>query len=118
MQEKKLWYFATPYSDPSPAVVESRYLQALVLEVELIHMGYCLLAPIAMSHQQAQRFGLPGHFEFWKDRDELFIDRCDGVIVADIPGWKESRGVTAEIAYAKAQGKPVLLYTAGELVDI
>lgn len=110
-----LWYFATPYSHPDPAVVESRYLQALVMEVELINRGYMLLAPIAASHQQAQRFNLPGDFEFWQERDRLFIDRCDGVIIGDIPGWRESKGVTAEIAHATAQKKPVYLYSNQEL---
>jgi len=104
---ESVYYFASPYSDPDPAVREHRYVDTIDIATKLINHGYCLLEPIAMSHHHAQRFGLPSGYDFWKTRDRKFIEITDGVIVLMLPGWKESVGVTDEIQYALSLGKPV-----------
>ena len=103
----KVYYFASPYSNEDAYVREQRYLDALYAATELTKRGFTLIEPIAMSHQHSQRFGLPGVYEFWQERDRKFIQISDGVIVLTIPGWQESKGVTDEIQFAKSIGRPV-----------
>ena len=102
-----LYYFASPYSDPDPYIRERRYIDTIKIATELIHLGFILLEPIAMSHHHAQRFGLPSGYAFWKSRDRKFIERSDAIIVCQLHGWDKSVGVTDEIEYAQELGKPV-----------
>jgi nucleoside 2-deoxyribosyltransferase len=98
------YYWASPYSHPDKAVMEARYQEASDLAVEFIKEGFFLIEPIAMCHHKDQ---LPKGYEYWKTRDRRFIKKSDAVIVCLMDGWKESVGVTDEIAYAKELGKPV-----------
>jgi hypothetical protein len=102
-----VYYFASPYSDPDPLVKETRYLQTIQASSELVKKGFILIEPIAMSHHQAQRFGLPTGYDFWKTRDRKFIEISNGVIVLMLDGWKQSKGVQDEIAYARLMHKPI-----------
>jgi Domain of unknown function (DUF1937) len=45
--------------------------------------------------------------EFWQQHDMAFLSVCDEVMVLKLDGWAQSVGVQAEIAAAKALGKPV-----------
>jgi hypothetical protein len=107
LPKEVVYYFASPYTSPDPYIRERRYLDVIKVATDLIHQGYTLLEPIAMSHHHAQRFGLPSGYEFWKKRDRTFIEISDGVLVCMLDGWQESIGVTDEIHYAKSLGKPV-----------
>jgi hypothetical protein len=111
----KLYYLASPYSSKDPMVVEDRYLQQQRIAAELIKQGYMLITPIEMCHNLAQNYDLPRGYEYWKERDRLLVSKCDGVIVCIMDGWKESIGVTDEIAYARSLGREVLYYLNGEL---
>lgn len=100
-------YLASPYSHPDPAVRRWRYDKVCALTADLLQAGRHVFSPIVYSHSLAERFSLPGSWDFWQRVDLEFIDRCDEVLVYQLPGWEESVGVQAEIAYAKEQGKPV-----------
>jgi hypothetical protein len=66
-------------------------------------------SPISMGHPIAE-VGAPHTWADWKELDLAILEspRCEGVIVLTIVGWDKSEGVRAEIAAAKALGKPVL----------
>lgn len=113
-----LYYFAMPYSSTDVLEQETRYLQGLAKASELLNMGYTLLEPIAMSHQHAQRFGLPSHYGFWKTRDRKFIERSDAVLIYALPGWDKSVGVTDETAHAFNLIKPVYLLTTDNKIKV
>lgn len=51
-------------------------------------------------------YGLGGGFEDWCTWNTWFISRCEELWVLMLDGWKESTGVTAETAIARALGKP------------
>lgn len=106
----KLYYLATPYSSPDPFELERKYLETLKIDHMLMQMNYFAISPICMSHQQAQRFNTPGHWEYFRDRDLTIIDRCDGIIVGLIEGFTKSVGVLAELTYAMNKGKPCWLF--------
>jgi hypothetical protein len=50
---------------------------------------------------------LPKGWDFWREYDLWFIRQCDRLTVVMIDGWRESVGVTAEIAEAERLGIPV-----------
>ena len=99
-------YLASPYSDDNPAVRGYRFLEVCRAAAKMMREGQHVFSPIAHSHPIAQ-FGLPGDWLYWEAFDRWFIERCEKVVVLMLPGWKESRGVRAEIRIAEELGKPV-----------
>jgi len=71
-----------------------------------MRVGHTIFAPICHSHPIA-RFGLPTDWSFWERQDREHLARCDEVVVLLLDGWRESRGVQAEIRLAENLGKPV-----------
>lgn len=69
--------------------------------------GLVVFCPIAHTHPIAVRCELPRGWDYWKRFDHEFIAASSKVIVAMMDGWRESRGVTAEIAIAAELGIPV-----------
>jgi Domain of unknown function (DUF1937) len=108
IQPGKLYYLASPYSDENALIRQFRYDLVNLAAAELMKCGVSCIEPIASSHHKAATYELPKGYTFWKDRDRLFISKCDGVIVLCISGWKQSEGVTDEIAHAKELGIPVI----------
>ncbi len=101
-----VYYLSSPYTHSDPEVVNKRYERVLEIAVQLMS-AYYLIEPIAMSHEKSKRFELPTNYEFWKELNENWILKSDGVIVCMMDGWKESKGVQDEISFAKEQGLPV-----------
>lgn len=94
-------YLASPYNHEDPAVRESRYDAAMKACADLLIAGEHVFSPIVHCHELAKRYELPPGFEFWRDYDHAFLRLCDRMVVLKLDGWKESRGVTAEIELAK-----------------
>lgn len=103
----KLFYLASPFSHDDKDVEQQRYDEIVRIGAELTNRGFSLIEPIAMSFVASRRHGLPGGYQFWKDRDRLFISKCDAVIVAMMPGWASSVGVSDEVGYAYELGLSV-----------
>jgi hypothetical protein len=100
-------YLASPYSHPDPAVVEARFKAACKATAELMRRGKHVFSPIAHSHQVAVIGGLHLGWEFWQQIDFEWIRMCAAVYVLTLDGWEDSKGVTAEIVYAKSVQIPV-----------
>lgn len=112
---KKLYYLASPYSHPDPAIKKHRAEQVTESAVDLLHLGIFVFAPIAYN-EPWEKYNLPGDWQFWQDFDKTFVARCDGgVIVLMIDGWDKSIGVTAEIAFAESIGLPVYYATPEQI---
>lgn len=107
-----LIYLASPYSHPDELVRHERFERLLAVVAQFMNEGYLVFSPIAHSHPVAVRHDLPGDWEFWKRIDAAFISVCGAVWVLCIEGWRESKGVAAEIEIAREMGKPV--YFIGE----
>lgn len=113
------YYLASPYTHPSALVREQRYLDLRDYAGPLMAIGYYVYAPILNTHPIAGRYGLPMEFEWWEGFNRAFIERSAGVVVADMDGWRESRGVAHEIALARELGLPTYLLTReGEVSDL
>lgn len=102
-----LAYLASPHSHPDPAVREERYEAALQATARLIACGVVVYSPIAHFHEIAKRHSLPNGWAFWQAADRALIVRCSRVIVLQIPGWRESKGITAELEFARDLKIPI-----------
>ena len=104
----KVYYFASPYSSKDPVIQNQRYLEQQRLVAHLIKdHELSIINPIEMCHEMSKRYGLPSGYEFWQKRDKKLISISDGIVVALMPGWDVSVGVSNEIAYAISISKEV-----------
>jgi len=69
--------------------------------------GNIVYAPISHSHPIAVQCNLPKTWDYWKDVDEAFIGWCDELWVVMLDGFKESKGVNAEIEIALRLNKKI-----------
>lgn len=104
----KTLYLASPYTHKSRIVQDLRHKAAEHATAHLFRLGYCVFSPIVHCHVLAAAHTMPGDFTFWQEYDQRMIDMMDILGVLQIPGWKESKGVNAEIAYATLGGKMIL----------
>ena len=100
-------YLASPYTHPDPAVRQWRFEAACRVTAKLMRAGLIVFSPIAHSHPLT-RYGLPGEWQFWQRYDRAHLEACSGLAVLMLEGWKESKGVQSEIAFARDLGKPVI----------
>jgi len=71
-----------------------------------------VFSPIAHSHPLT-RYGLPTDWTFWRRYDRAHMERCDELAVLMLDGWRESKGVRAEMAIARELNMPVrMIYPA------
>lgn len=107
MNNKPLIYLAVPYSHPDPKIAEQRFNIVNKVAANLIAGGLHIFSPISHSHPIAIIGNLPTDFNFWINYDRSFLECSNKLIVLMLDGWKESKGVTGEIAIAKELGIPI-----------
>ena len=100
-------YLASPYSSPDPLLRKTRYLLAAELTATMLSQGLHVYSPIVHCHDLAERFNLPSDFEFWKKYNFDMLRRADFLTVYQLPGWLESKGVSAEVQMALALGMTI-----------
>lgn len=88
-------YLASPYSG-SPAERMSRYHQALVFTERHLLRGHQIFSPIVYGHPFAGSVGTSA--AAWQEFNAWMIDACSEMWILTLPGWKESKGVSQEIA--------------------
>ena len=101
-------YLASPYSHPDPAVREARYRAARDTAAWMLAQRLWVYSPIVHCHDLAQSAGLPTDFAFWGEYNRAMIASAESLYVLLLPGYLESVGVNAEIAYALSARKPVV----------
>jgi hypothetical protein len=87
--------------------MEHRYEMACMAAGKLMLRGDEVFAPIAHSHRIGQLLNKPTDHDFWLRQDFAVLRYCIEMVVLMLPGWAESRGVTAEIDYCEKHGIPV-----------
>lgn len=94
-------YLASPYSHPVKAVRQDRFRLACKAAANIIKQGHICFSPIAHSHPIADYLENHNDSEYWLKQDFSFLDSwADELWVLMIPGWKESKGIAAEVKYA------------------
>jgi len=91
------WYLATPYTI-SPRGMFWAFMDASRVAALLIMRGVDVYCPVAHGHpiETYGDLGKTDH-DFWMDVNDPFVKTAGGLLVAQLPGWKDSRGIAAEI---------------------
>ena len=97
-------YLASPYSHPNPLVREARYRIARDAVAHLLIRKIWVYSPIVHCHDLTKEYSLPFDATHWREYNEAMLREADELVVLNIPGWRESVGVAAEIAFAKSLG--------------
>lgn len=109
------WYLATPYSK-FPGGIETAFIAACKATARLVAAGVKVYSPISHTHPVAVHGGLdPYDHAIWMPADLPLMKGAYGLVVAMLPTWDSSYGISLEIEEFKKAGKPVLFIPAEEL---
>jgi len=123
MKNNSIIYLASPYSAPTKDQMNVRFRTINSVAAKLLILGKHIIAPISMSHAIVElqdinkRVRLPSGWGFWQGPDKALIEVSDQLWVADLYGWEDSEGVTAEIKYAKELDLPCYLLDTARLMN-
>ncbi len=112
-----LIYLATPFTHSDKAVMDERFKRVNAVAAKLMARGDYVFSPISHTYPIALSGDLPHGWDFWAGYDDVMISRCTSVFVLILDGWKESKGVTAEIQLAKKYDIPVVFIDENLVVD-
>lgn len=102
-----LVYLGTPYSK-YPTGLEAAFRDAAALAAKLLKMGIKVYSPIAHTHPIAQYGQIdPLDHSIWLPFDQAIMDKAGAMLVAKMPGWRESKGIAHEIGVFAQAEKPV-----------
>jgi Domain of unknown function (DUF1937) len=102
-------YLASPYTHPSPAVMEQRYELAQNALNWLLAKRVWAYSPIVHCHPLVARFDLPRHADFWASFNRAMLSPAIGLLILDIDGWTTSKGIELEIRVAHEERTPISL---------
>jgi hypothetical protein len=107
-ETKPIVYLASPYSNPSKKIREERFEQISQIAADLNAEGVIAFSPITYGHTLLEFRDLPTDWNFWKTFCLSFLEHADELWVYQMEGWKDSRGIQAEIEFAEQHGIPVI----------
>ena len=102
-----LVYVATPFTHDETVVENNRAALVGLVSAKLELAGISVFSPITHSEGLRKYAEFDGTYETWKKTDRLFVQKLDEIWILKIKGWRESEGVTDEIAWAVGHCKPV-----------
>jgi hypothetical protein len=114
-------YLASPYSHDDPSVQFTRFIENSEVAARLFQEGVIVFAPIIQSPCMSHYGNLKDtDWDTWARFDKAIIAQSKGIYVINLPGWRESVGVTAEMHYARLKGIPCYLidYKTLELTQL
>lgn len=113
-QDRPLIYLAGPYSAPEHCSPEEakkihafRAAEHARAAAHLKSLGSPVLSPVVMGHAIADGRTLAGDYAGWEEECLAMLHACKAVVVLNIPGMYESRGLDAELGVAARLGLPV-----------
>lgn len=102
-----LVYLATPYSKYIGGI-EHAFIAAAALAGRLLQRGISVYSPIAHTHPIAIHGRIdPLDHSIWLPFDEAMMKASSALLVAQMSGWNESKGILHEIKFFAEAGKPV-----------
>lgn len=109
----KTIYVACPYTGTMKEQ-QKRFEQVTQYSASLMQKGYRVFSPITHSHPiyntMPEEFisSIEDPHNFWLNQDLHFMHGCDMVHILCLDGWEDSKGIQAEVNYAKAIGIQVV----------
>ncbi len=92
-------YLASPYTHADPDVMQDRFEAVRQVAAGYLLAGRAVYSPIVHGHVIAAAHDLPVSFDFWMQHCLAMLSRAQKLHVLQLDGWRESRGVAAEIAW-------------------
>lgn len=117
MNDRPFVYLACPYVHEERVVREARFVQVSKAAAHLMNQGHIVFSPITHGHPMAVNGGLPTGWQFWERVDKAFLQHCHTIVVLPIEGWRESKGLMAELKYAR-ENNIEILYLDPETLEI
>jgi hypothetical protein len=109
IRDYKLCYLATPYSK-WPTGIHNAFVAASALAAKLMRDGVKVYSPIAHTHPLAIYGNIDAlDHSIWLPFDESMMRVSEALLVAQMPGWKTSRGIAHEIDFFEKLARPVHL---------
>jgi len=102
-------YLATPYSHKDKKIEHERFDKVTTVTGKLLMKGEVVFSPITHCHEIAQRCELPTNWEWWINIDKVYLSKCSRLFILTLDGWRQSKGVNAEIGLATEMGIPISL---------
>ena len=104
-RDQTVIYLASPYLHKDITVRLDRFKKVCEAAAELMKDGYVVFSPIAHSHPIATHGDInPTNNEFWLEQDKALMPICTEMIVLQLPGWEDSKGIKEEILFAEELG--------------
>lgn len=100
----KMIYIASPYSHELDETRINNFKLVAQFSAKLIAEGNIVISPIVYGHVLLDYYEMPSDWDFWKKFCLAFLERCDEIVVYQIPGWEYSRGIKEEIKFAEENG--------------
>lgn len=98
---EEIIYIGSPYSHTDKAVMEENYRRVSRLAADLCSQGKVAFSPITYGHTLLGFRGMPADWEFWQNFCLSFLVKADKLLVYKMPGWESSKGLEAEISFAR-----------------
>lgn len=110
MPARTLAYLATPYSKYEGGNLALAFRDAARLAAQLMQAGVIVYSPIAHTHPLAIYGDIdPLDHDIWLLFDEIMMARCDVLIVAQMNGWKESKGIDYEVRFFAERKRTIFM---------
>lgn len=110
LRRYEMIYLASPYTKyrrgPARAMQEVAVAAARLLKLV---PGMRLFCPITHSRPIAEADPSIDTHDTWMPIDEALASACEALVIADMDGWHESRGVLMEIDFFRREDKSVYL---------
>jgi len=102
-------YLACPYTHDNQHVMERRVWEATKKAAQLADepLIETVYSPVTMTHPMAAMMNEHDH-NWWMRFNKPFLDMCDAMVILNLDGWEDSKGIAWETDYMEEQGKPVL----------
>ena len=101
----RLTYVASPYSSQDPDLQEARARAAIQVTGSLIAAGEPAYSPVIYTSTILAAGHKPP--KGWYEFDVNFLAAATDMLVVHMPGWRDSRGMLLETAFAKARQIPI-----------
>lgn len=105
-----MYYLAAPYTDPNELIRKERVRTADMVAAALMEQhGFCIYSPL--THSQAvvpflSMETIQDH-NFWMRQCLPMVKAASALLLLELDGWKESKGVKMEVDAAKALMMPI-----------
>jgi hypothetical protein len=102
-----LVYVAAPYSSIPDKNELMRIISKFCGEYMIANPGEYAIPGLVHHYPTLECPELGTDYSFWQNFCEVFLSRCDKMIVLRIPGWQESKGVKGELEFCLTHRIPV-----------